>query len=91
MSRRTRTFCVVAVVLVAVALVAGGCGKKASEKGEYYCPMHPTVTSDKPGNCPICGMKLVKRAAPAPTDAVARLARSGATTDPSLAAVSLSP
>ncbi len=27
----------------------------------YYCPMHPYYTSDHPGNCPICGMKLVKR------------------------------
>jgi len=27
----------------------------------YYCPMHPTYTSDKPGDCPICGMKLVKK------------------------------
>ena len=27
----------------------------------YYCPMHPTYTSDRPGNCPICSMKLVKR------------------------------
>lgn len=27
----------------------------------YTCPMHPTVRSDKPGNCPICNMKLVKR------------------------------
>jgi len=25
----------------------------------YHCPMHPTYTSDKPGDCPICGMKLV--------------------------------
>jgi membrane fusion protein, copper/silver efflux system len=25
----------------------------------YHCPMHPTYISDKPGNCPICGMKLV--------------------------------
>jgi Cu(I)/Ag(I) efflux system membrane fusion protein len=25
----------------------------------YYCPMHPTYTSDKPGDCPICNMKLV--------------------------------
>lgn len=26
----------------------------------YVCPMHPEVTSDSPGNCPICGMDLVK-------------------------------
>jgi RND family efflux transporter MFP subunit len=25
----------------------------------YYCPMHPSYHSDKPGNCPICNMTLV--------------------------------
>ena len=25
----------------------------------FHCPMHPTYTSDKPGECPICGMNLV--------------------------------
>jgi Cu(I)/Ag(I) efflux system membrane fusion protein len=24
----------------------------------YQCPMHPSYTSDKPGECPICGMTL---------------------------------
>lgn len=33
----------------------GAEGKKAL----YQCPMHPSYTSDKPGECPICGMKLV--------------------------------
>lgn len=29
---------------------------------EYYCPMHPEVTSGNPGKCPKCGgMNLVKR------------------------------
>lgn len=26
----------------------------------YVCPMHPEVTSDQPGDCPKCGMALVK-------------------------------
>jgi FtsP/CotA-like multicopper oxidase with cupredoxin domain len=25
----------------------------------YACPMHPEITSDQPGRCPKCGMKLV--------------------------------
>ena len=29
-------------------------------KEDYYCPMHTTYHSDKPGNCPVCSMKLVK-------------------------------
>lgn len=28
-------------------------------KVTYTCPMHPEVTSDKPGTCPKCGMDLV--------------------------------
>jgi membrane fusion protein, copper/silver efflux system len=32
------------------------------EAADYYtCPMHPSVHSDKPGACPICGMALVKK------------------------------
>jgi len=27
----------------------------------YTCPMHPEVTSDKPGKCPKCGMELVEK------------------------------
>ncbi|OGF53489.1 MAG: hypothetical protein A2452_06700 [Candidatus Firestonebacteria bacterium RIFOXYC2_FULL_39_67] len=26
---------------------------------KYHCPMHPAYIADKPGDCPICGMKLV--------------------------------
>lgn len=33
----------------------------AQSKDVYYCPMHPTYVSDRPGDCPICYMKLVKK------------------------------
>lgn len=28
---------------------------------KYTCPMHSEVTSDKPGECPKCGMALVEK------------------------------
>jgi len=30
----------------------------SSEKQLYTCGMHPQIVQDKPGDCPICGMKL---------------------------------
>ena len=30
-----------------------------NETPEYVCPMHPQITSDTPGSCSICGMRLV--------------------------------
>ncbi len=32
---------------------------KDEQKQLYTCPMHPQIVQDKPGDCPICGMKLV--------------------------------
>jgi Cu+-exporting ATPase len=29
-----------------------------SASGQYTCPMHPEIVSDRPGACPICGMAL---------------------------------
>ncbi len=31
----------------------------AAETPKYISPMHPFITSDEPGQCPICGMDLV--------------------------------
>jgi Cu(I)/Ag(I) efflux system membrane fusion protein len=31
---------------------------REQKQARYYCPMHPSYTSDKPGECPICGMSL---------------------------------
>ena len=39
--------------------------KRVTAKGEYTCPMHPEIVSDKPGSCPKCGMALEPTAAAA--------------------------
>lgn len=36
-------------------------GHTNGQKAVYYCAMHPDFVSDKPGNCMICGMTLVKK------------------------------
>ena len=61
----------VAAFLVALLLIGGGAGVvltgcggdhdtpgQAKEERLYTCGMHPQVVQNKPGNCPICGMKL---------------------------------
>ena len=35
-------------------------GLTEPNKDDYQCSMHPWIVSDKPGNCPICGMRLTK-------------------------------
>jgi Cu(I)/Ag(I) efflux system membrane fusion protein len=50
--------------LLLIMVAVGGCKteKKTAQKDEgyYTCSMHPQVHEDKPGDCPICGMKLIK-------------------------------
>ena len=61
---RTKYFILLFVV---IAILAGvSCRQKkdgnASGKGKIYtCSMHPEVLRTEPGNCPICGMKLVEK------------------------------
>ena len=60
----------------------------------YYCPMHPSVVQDHPGDCPICNMTLVPRPeAPAPrTASAAADAQDGQTNLPAgLVPIELSP
>jgi Cu(I)/Ag(I) efflux system membrane fusion protein len=55
------------IVFALAGLLLGivGCGKSDSsgaasaKEAKFLCPMHPTYTSDRQGDCPICGMSLV--------------------------------
>lgn len=58
------SFCGVVAVLVAFVFLAGCAAGAAPEL--YHCPMHPDYVSDRPGNCPICGMRLVPLKADTP-------------------------
>jgi len=53
------------IVLIAVLFTActqkpKALAVKTSNKAYYTCSMHPQIHEDHPGNCPICGMKLIK-------------------------------
>ena len=61
-------------IVIAMALVATAsllyyfgafspAGDSSSGKTVYYCPMHPSVVQDHPGECPICNMTLVPKEA----------------------------
>jgi Cu(I)/Ag(I) efflux system membrane fusion protein len=66
----TRKTLLPALLLATAAILPVACGRTTEPPKEtkvekaadvYTCPMHPSVVSDKPGSCPICGMALVKR------------------------------
>ena len=58
---------VLLTALVAIGSILGYAGvhfggaKSASSRQLYYCPMHPSVVQDRPGECPICNMTLVPK------------------------------
>lgn len=47
------------LLVLCVVAVSTGCAHKAEIAQKYHCPMHPTYVTDRPGDCPICGMKVV--------------------------------
>jgi Cu(I)/Ag(I) efflux system membrane fusion protein len=49
--------------LLILLLLLGACNtNETAHDDTYTCPMHPTVISDRPGTCPVCGMDLVRKA-----------------------------
>ena len=53
------------IIILALIVLASCKEKKQAEKitkkeSYYTCSMHPQVMQDHPGNCPICGMKLIE-------------------------------
>jgi Cu(I)/Ag(I) efflux system membrane fusion protein len=68
---RSLSYCLLAIVFpIAIEglLLNASCNNKSTtttratvEKEEWTCSMHPEIIRDKPGNCPICGMQLIKK------------------------------
>ncbi len=56
---RTRWSVLALAAILILGVVLAGCGKGPQSDVRYHCPMHPTFISEKPGDCPICGMRLV--------------------------------
>ena len=60
---------VLVMALIAMGSVAYSLGLMSTDGANaasvlYHCPMHPQVVQDHPGECPICGMTLVKAETP---------------------------
>lgn len=53
-----------AYCMLLTLLLVSACSpdKQAENADTYICPMHPTVVSDRPSTCPVCGMDLVRKA-----------------------------
>ncbi|MGH7731168.1 MAG: efflux RND transporter periplasmic adaptor subunit, partial [Candidatus Eiseniibacteriota bacterium] len=77
----------VSVGSYAVSRWQSGAASGSRKQARYYCPMHPTYTSDRPGECPICGMSLE----PIPAGGIDAGSSTGAGDVPGLTSVHITP
>ena len=53
------TLAFMTVLSIAVSAQTKAGKKDTMKHAQFYtCPMHDSIASTKPGNCPVCGMKL---------------------------------
>lgn len=67
---KTKTIFSIFTIITILSIAFTACSGKKSDGTEqtseqaieiYTCPMHPSVVSDRPSACPVCGMALVKK------------------------------
>ena len=64
-----KNFWIYAVIMIVSVPLIQSCSNKqikdekatSSSEDLYTCSMHPQVLEHQPGDCPICGMKLIKK------------------------------
>jgi Cu(I)/Ag(I) efflux system membrane fusion protein len=58
------------IIMLFLLLAVAGCKNRKAvstvqeslpDKVIYTCSMHPQIIREEPGDCPICGMKLIKK------------------------------
>lgn len=64
-----KTIWIYLIILTVAVFFIQACSSKGTDEAKtttgaeelYTCSMHPQVLEHHPGNCPICGMKLIKK------------------------------
>ncbi len=72
MKKKMKGIRIILTCLLLITMLISACSDKKKKPAiiataqvksdiKYTCPMHPQIIEDHPGNCPICGMTLVKK------------------------------
>jgi Cu(I)/Ag(I) efflux system membrane fusion protein len=77
MKKKMKSIRIILTGLLLITMLISACSDKKKAPTtvqlksdiKYTCSMHPQILEDHPGNCPICGMTLVKKSGQAGTQA----------------------